>query len=134
MATPTDTETRELLGAIATLSQRIEVGFTQVDTKLSDLRGEVNLKLSQVDTKLSSLQGEMNLKFSQVDTKLSSLQGEVNLKFSQVDTKLAKIEGDINLLRQPRDFWDFVKKGMAVTVFSGFLLTFGKFILTGKVM
>ena len=116
MATPTDTETRELLSAISALSQRIEVGFTQVDTKLSGLRGE------------------MNLKFAQVDTKLSSLQGEMNLKFAQVDTKLAKIEGDINLLRQPRDFWDFVKKGMAVTVFGGLLLTFGKFILTGRIM
>jgi hypothetical protein len=116
MATPaTDTELKEVLNAVNVLSQKMEVGFANVDTKLSDLRGE------------------MNQRFAQVDTKLSDLRGEMNVKFAQVDTKLAKIEGDITLLRQPKDFADFVKKGMAVTVFGGMLLTFGKFIIFGKV-
>jgi predicted sugar kinase len=53
--------------------------------------------------------------------------------FAQVDTKFAKIEEDIALLRQPRDFAEFVKRtlvsGIAVTVVGGLLLAAGKLLI-----
>ena len=144
MATPTDTETKEIMSAIATLTacitrlestaaanhaaltQRMEVGFAQMDTKLAEVKGDIKAldqKVTGIDDRLKS----QETKLSSIDTKLTDLKIDVS-------AQLAKTEGDINLLRQPKDFWDFIKKGMAVTVFSGLLLTFGKFILTGKVM
>jgi hypothetical protein len=148
MTASTDTDLREVLTAlakltegVAALSQRVEVGFVQSDAKMdrqfAELRGDMNEKFAQVEAK-------MDIKFAQVDTKLSDLRGEMNQKFAQVDTKfahvdtkLAKIGGDIALLRQPRDFGDFVKRaivsGMAVTVFGGLLLAAGKLLLFGTV-
>ena len=59
MATPTDTETKEIMSAIATLTacitrlestaaanhaaltQRMEVGFAQMDTKLAEVKGDI---------------------------------------------------------------------------------------------
>ena len=108
MAVTTDTELRELKDLIAAnhaavtlqiaaLSQRVEVGFAQVD-----------IKFAQVDTKLA-----------QVDTKISDLRGEVN-------TRLAEMKGDLKIVRQPIEFWDFVKRsitaGLTVTVVGELLL------------
>ena len=137
MATDTETEIRELkdlivasnaslISSIAAMSQRMEVGFAQMDTKLAEVKGDIKAldqKVTGIDDRLKS----QETKLSSIDTKLTDLKIDVS-------AQLAKTEGDINLLRQPKDFWDFIKKGMAVTVFSGLLLTFGKFILTGKVM
>jgi peptidoglycan hydrolase CwlO-like protein len=137
MAVSTDTDLKEVTSAlakltesIATLSQRVEVGFAQIDTKLA-----------QMDTKLAETKADLKSDIqrldSKVDTKLSDLKGEMNVKFAQVDTKLAKIDGDILLLRQPRDFADFVKRaiasGLVVTVVGGLLLAAGKLLLFGTV-
>ncbi len=91
---------------IAALSQRVEVGFAQVD-----------IKFAQVDTKLA-----------QVDTKISDLRGEMN-------TRLAEMKGDLKIVKQPIEFWDFVKKsvaaGLTVTVVGGLLLAGWKFVIFG---
>jgi ABC-type phosphate transport system auxiliary subunit len=93
---------------IAALNQRLEVGFAQVD-----------IKFAQVDTKLA-----------QVDTKISDLRGEVN-------TQLAELKGELKIVRQPIDFWDFVKRsvaaGLTVTVVGGLLLAAWKLVIFGTV-
>jgi hypothetical protein len=93
---------------IAALSQRVEVGFAQVD-----------IKFAQVDTKLA-----------QVDTKISDLRGEVN-------TRLAEMKGDLKIVKQPIEFWDFVKRsvaaGLTVTVVGGLLLGAWKLAIFGTI-
>jgi hypothetical protein len=110
MAVTTDTELRELRELIAAnhaaVTQQIAVGFAQVDTKFA-----------QVDTKLA-----------QVDTKISDLRGEVN-------TRLAEMKGDLKIVKQPIEFWDFVRKsvaaGLTVTVAGGLLLAAWKLVIFG---
>jgi porphobilinogen deaminase len=112
MAMTTDTELRELKELIATnhyaVTQQIAVGFAQVDTKFA-----------QVDTKLA-----------QVDTKISDLRGEVN-------TRLAEMKGDLKIVKQPLEFWDFVKRsavaGLIVTVAGGLLLATWKLAIFGTI-
>jgi hypothetical protein len=105
----TDTELRDLIVANhAAVTQQIAVGFAQVDTKFA-----------QVDTKLA-----------QVDTKISDLQGEVS-------TQLAEMKGELKIVKQPIEFWDFVKRsavtGLIVTVAGGLLLAAWKLVIFGAV-
>jgi hypothetical protein len=83
------------------------------------LREEVRVGFAQVDTKLA-----------QMDTKLSDLKGEVN-------TRLAERKGDLKIVKQPIEFWDFVKRsaaaGLIVTVVGGLLLAAWKLAIFGTI-
>jgi hypothetical protein len=83
------------------------------------LREEVRVGFAQVDTKLA-----------QMDTKLSDLKGEVN-------TRLAEMKGDLKIVKQPIEFWDFVKRsvtaGLTVTVVGGLLLAAWKLAIFGTI-
>jgi uncharacterized protein YpuA (DUF1002 family) len=58
MATPaTDTELREVLNAINTLSQRVELGFANVDTKFAEVKGDIKAldqKMTALDDRLKA--------------------------------------------------------------------------------
>lgn len=68
--------------------QQILQKLSELDGKLSDFRGEVNIKFAQVDGK-----------FAEVNTKLSDSRGEVNTKFGEVNTKLAQVDTKISELK-----------------------------------
>ncbi len=93
---------------VAALNQRVEVGFAQVD-----------IKFAQVDTKLA-----------QVDTKISDLRGDMNTQF-------AEMKGDLKIVKQPIEFWDFVKRsvaaGLTVTIVGGLLLAAWKLAIFGTI-
>ncbi len=108
MPPTTETDIKELRDLIIGLREEVRVGFAQVD-----------IKFAQVDTKLA-----------QMDTKLSDLKGEVN-------TRLAEMKGDLKIVKQPIEFWDFVKRsaaaGLIVTVVSGLLLAAWKLAIFGTI-
>jgi hypothetical protein len=91
MPSTTETDLKELRDLIIGLRQEVRVGFAQVDIKFA----QVETKLAQVDTKISDLRGEMN-------------------------TRLAEMKGDLKIVKQPIEFWDFVKRlvvvGLVVTI------------------
>jgi hypothetical protein len=97
----------------------------------------VEVGFAQVDTKFAQMETKIEVGFAQVDTKLAQAETKMEVGFAQVDTKLAKVEGDITLLRQPRDFAEFLKRaiasGMVVTVFGGLLLAAGKLLIFGNI-
>jgi hypothetical protein len=108
MPPTTETDIKELRDLIIGLREEVRVGFAQVD-----------IKFAQVDTKLA-----------QMDTKLSDLKGEVN-------TRLAEMKGDLKIVKQPIEFWDFVKRsaaaGLIVTVVGGLLLAAWKLAIFGTI-
>jgi porphobilinogen deaminase len=108
MPPTTDTDLKELRELIIGLREEVRVGFAQVD-----------IKFAQVETKLA-----------QVDTKISDLRGEVN-------TRLAEMKGDLKIVKQPVEFWDFVKRsaaaGLIVTVVGGLLLAGWKSAIFGTI-
>jgi hypothetical protein len=111
MATPvTDTELKEVLNAIAAMSQRMEVGFAQVDTKLSDLRGEMNQRFAQMDTKFAETKAE--------------LKGEIQ----RVEAKVDVIDE-----RTKIGFWGFVGRAVIVSLLGFLLLMAVKYALTGTI-
>lgn len=61
MAVPTDTELRELKDLIATLTQRVEVGFAQMDAKLADVRTEIQRVEGKSDIKFAELSGKIDV-------------------------------------------------------------------------
>jgi phosphatidate phosphatase PAH1 len=122
MTVPTDTEVREIRDSLArlealmvsnntavtqqlsALTQRVEVGFAEV-------RGDIKAldqKVSDMDNRLRS----QEIKLNQLDVK----QGEMNVQ-------LAEMRGDLKIVKQPIEFWEFVKRavvsGMTVTVVGG---------------
>jgi hypothetical protein len=106
MPPTTETDLKELRDLVIGLREEVRVGFAQVD-----------MKFAQVETKLA-----------QVDTKISDLRGEVN-------TRLAEMKGEIKIVKQPIEFWDFVKRsvaaGLTVTVVGGLLLAAWKLLIFG---
>jgi hypothetical protein len=112
MTMTTDIELRELKDLISAnhnaVTQQIAVGLAQVDTKFA----QVDTKLAQVDTKISDLRGEMN-------------------------TRLAEMKGEIKIVKQPIEFWDFVKRsvaaGLTVTIVGGLLLAAWKLVIFGTI-
>jgi hypothetical protein len=108
--------------------------MTQVtDQDIRELKSAIDTNSKAVTDLAASVGGlreEMRVGFAQVDTKFAQLEGKM-------DTRFAKIEGDIALLRQPRDFAEFVKRtlvsGIAVTVFGGLLLAAAKLLIFGNV-
>jgi hypothetical protein len=106
MPPTTDIDLKEVRDLIIGLREEVRVGFAQVD-----------IKFAQVDTKLA-----------QMDTKLSDFKGEVN-------TRLAEMKGDLKIVKQPIEFWDFVKRsvaaGLTVTVVGGLLLAAWKLLIFG---
>jgi hypothetical protein len=118
MATPiTDTELKEVLNAlqkltegVAAISQRMEVGFAQMDTKLADLRGEMNQKFAQMDTKLSETKAELKSKIQKVEAKVDVIDER---------TKIG--------------FWGFVGRAVIVSLLGFLILMAVKYALTGTI-
>jgi Skp family chaperone for outer membrane proteins len=86
MATPvTDTELREVLNAVNALSQRVEVGFANVDTKLA----QMDTKFVQLEAKLTETKAELKGEIQRVEGKLTN-----------IETGLADVKGDIKAIDQ----------------------------------
>jgi uncharacterized protein Yka (UPF0111/DUF47 family) len=125
MATPvTDTELKEVLNALAKLtegvaamSQRMEVGFAQMDTKLADLRGEMNQRFAHVDTK-----------FAQMDAKLTETKAELKGEIQRVEGKVDVIDE-----RTKIGFWGFVGRAVIVSLLGFLILMAVKYALTGTI-
>jgi hypothetical protein len=119
MPPTTETEIKELRDLVIGLREEIRVGFANNDTKFAELKAETNMGFANVDTKLA-----------QMDTKISDFKGEVN-------TRLAELKGELKIVKQPIEFWDFVKKsaaaGLTVTVAGGLLLAAWKLAIFGTI-
>jgi hypothetical protein len=111
MATPaTDTELREVLNAVSALTQRVEIGFANVDAKFA-----------QVDTKLSEFKAEIKAEIQRVEAK--------------TDVKLAQLEGKIDVIdeRTKLGFWGFIGRAVIVSVLGTMALLAIKYALTGTI-
>jgi hypothetical protein len=116
MAVPTDTELRELKDLIATLTQRVEVGFAQMDAKLADVR-----------TEIQRVEGKSDIKFAELSGKIDVLNERTSIKFAELSGKI-----DVLNERTSIGFWGFVGRALIVTVFSFLVLGAIKYGLTGK--
>jgi uncharacterized phage infection (PIP) family protein YhgE len=136
MATPTtDTELREVLNAISALSQRVEVGFANVDAKLA-----------QMDTKLAETKAELKTEIQRVETKMDVGFAQIDTKFAQIDTKFAetkaelkgeiqRVEGKVDVIdeRTKIGFWGFVGRAVIVSLLGFLILMAVKYALTGTI-
>jgi hypothetical protein len=123
MPVTSDIDLQEIKSAIEANSQAI------VDLGINVWKAiEANTQAIEANAKaIADLTQEVRVGFARMDTKIVELRGDLT-------NKLTEIKGEIALLRQPAEFWEFVKRGMAVTVFGGLLLTFGKFIISGRIV
>jgi hypothetical protein len=89
------------------------------DIELKELKDLISANHNAVTQQIAVGFAQVDTKFAQVDTKISDLRGEMN-------TRLAEMKGDLNIVKQPIEFWDFVKRSVAasltVTVVGGLLL------------
>jgi porphobilinogen deaminase len=112
MPPTTETDLRELKDLMV-------ANHNAVTQQIAALNQRVEVGFAQVDTKLA-----------QVDTKIADLRGEVN-------TRLAEMKGDLKIVKQPIEFWDFVKRsaaaGLIVTVVGGLLLAGWKSAIFGTI-
>jgi uncharacterized phage infection (PIP) family protein YhgE len=134
MATSTDTE-QAVLKAIADMSQRMEVGFAQVDTKLAQLEAKMDTKFAQMDTKLSDLRGEMNQRFAQVDTKFAQMDTKLSETKAELKGEIQKVEAKVDVIdeRTKIGFWGFVGRAVIVSLLGFLLLMTVKYALTGTI-
>jgi uncharacterized protein YicC (UPF0701 family) len=129
MATPvTDTELREVLNAvakltesIATMSQRMEVGFAQMDTKLAEVKAELKGEIQRVEA-------QVDAKFAQVDTKFAETKADLKIEIQRVEGKVDVIDERTKL-----GFWGFVGQAIIISVFGFLLLMAVKYALTGMI-
>jgi hypothetical protein len=98
--------------------------------------------IQQIKDLITGLDKKIDIGFAQVDVKLANLEKKIDVGLAelkgQMNTGFARVEGDINLLKQPRDFWDFVRRavtsGLVVTVVGGLLLSAWKLLIFGQVI
>jgi chromosome segregation ATPase len=114
MATPvTDTELKEVLNALAKLtegvaamSQRMEVGFAQVDTKFAQMEAKIDTKLSETK---AELKGEIQRVEAKMDAQFTEVKGDIKVVDQRVVALDDKMTGlDDRLKAQDAKFWTLV--------------------------
>jgi chromosome segregation ATPase len=161
----TESETRELRDLVIGLREEIRVGFAQVDikfaqvdTKLAEINGNIQAldqklsgEIKALDQKLSgsiqSLDQKISGEIKTLDQKVTGMDDRLKSqenKLTQIDTnqreltiQFTEMKGDLRIVKQPIDFWDFVKKsvaaGLTVTVVGGLLLAAWKLVIFGTI-
>jgi chromosome segregation ATPase len=136
MPPTTESEIKELRDLVMSQREEMRLGFAGVkndiqrveakaDTKFAELHGDIKAldqKVTGMDDRLRSQDEKLN----QIGSKL----GEVNLL-------LAEMKGDLKIVKQPIEFWEFVKRavvsGLTVTVAGGLLLAAWKLVIFGTI-
>ncbi len=78
---------------------------TDTETELRELREMITANHAAVTQQIAVGFAQVDTKLAQVDTKISDLRGEVN-------TWLAEMKSDLKIVKQPIEFWDFVKRSV----------------------
>jgi uncharacterized protein YpuA (DUF1002 family) len=96
MATPTtDTELREVLNAISALSQRVEVGFAQIDTKLAETKAELKGEIQRVEAKMDAQFAEVKGDIKALDQRMTGLDDRVKAQDAKFWTLVTIIIGSL---------------------------------------
>jgi hypothetical protein len=119
MTTPTETETKEILNAIArlestttALAQRVEIGFAQMTQRIEVGFAEVDTKLAKMETKLAETRAELKTDIQKVEGKLAETRAELGGKIDVLDE------------RTQIGFWGFAARGAIATLLGTVGLTF----------
>ena len=113
MATPTDTETKEIMSAIArlestaaanhaALTQRMEVGFAQIDAKFAQMDTKLAETKAELKTEIQRVEGKTDIKFAELSGDIKALDQRI----ISVDQKVTAL-GD-RIQGQDTKFWTLV--------------------------
>jgi hypothetical protein len=142
MAAIVETEVRELRELILSLREETRVGFARMDTKLVEVKAEIQ----RVETELKSdiqrveseLRGEIQRVEAKSDVKMAELSGkidEVKAELSgKIDEVKAELGGKIDVLdeRTRVGFWGFIARAVIIGIIGGAIAFGAKFFFTGS--
>jgi uncharacterized protein involved in exopolysaccharide biosynthesis len=101
MPPTTESELREVLNAISALSQRVEIGFAQMDTKLAETKAELKGEIQRVEAKMDAQFTEVKGDIKALDQRVVALDDKV----TGLDDRVKALDGR---------FWAF-----AIMLFGG---------------
>jgi hypothetical protein len=97
-----DTEIKELRDLTISLREEIRVGFANNDTKLADIKNEIQRVEAKSDIKFIELKAEITAEIKRVESK--------------TDIKLAELVGKIDVIdeRTKLSFWGFIDRTLII--------------------
>jgi uncharacterized protein YoxC len=91
-----------------------------MNTRFTELVGDVNGRFADVNTRFTELRHDMNVRFAEVNGRITELRGDMNGRFDEVNRRIGSLEGKVD-----RQFiW---LMGMMVT---GFIASIGALVGT----
>ena len=75
----------------------LAIGFIYNNSRISDLRSDINERFKYIDQRFGDLRDLVAAKFETVDAKLAKQEEVMLAKFAELDNRLIRIEAHLNL-------------------------------------